>query len=139
MSAIRLLYVDDDDDIREIAMLCFEFDGGFETRDCASGREAIGLVSDWQPDIILLDVMMPDMDGPDTLRALRDLPGTAAVPIVFITARTHTDEVDRFLALGARGVIAKPFHPATLAGDVRSLFEANNAAPPAPPPPRATR
>lgn len=128
MTATRVLYVDDDDDIREIALLCFDFDGGFEVRGCASGRLAVAEVANWQPDIVLLDVMMPGMDGPETLRALRGLPATASVPMVFITARTQVDQVERFLELGATGVIAKPFNPTTLAGQVRALLSAGSAA-----------
>jgi len=122
MMPARILYVDDEDDIREIAQLSLELDPEFEVRSSASGVEALTDAADWRPDLILLDVMMPDMDGPETLRRLADSPLTASIPVVFITARTQTHEVERYLAMGAVGVIAKPFDPLALAGDVRKLL-----------------
>ncbi|MER8911965.1 response regulator [Mesorhizobium sp. M0854] len=118
----RILYVDDENDIREIAQMSLELDLEFEVQSCPSGIEALTNAADWQPDLILLDVMMPDMDGPETLRRLADSPLTASIPVVFITARTQTHEVQRYLAMGAVGVIAKPFDPLALAGEVRKLL-----------------
>ncbi|MER9070079.1 response regulator [Mesorhizobium sp. M0902] len=118
----RILYVDDENDIREIAQMSLELDLEFEVQSCSSGIEALTNAADWQPDLILLDVMMPDMDGPETLRRLADSPLTASIPVVFITARTQTHEVQRYLAMGAVGVIAKPFDPLALAGEVRKLL-----------------
>ncbi|RWG76284.1 response regulator [Mesorhizobium sp.] len=118
----RILYVDDEDDIREIAQMSLELDPQFEVRSCASGVEALTDAADWQPDLILLDVMMPDMDGPETLQRLAGSPLTASIPVVFITARTQTHQVERYLAMGAVGVIAKPFDPMVLAGEVRKLL-----------------
>ncbi len=117
----KILYVDDEDDIREIAQMSLELDPEFEVRLCSSGHQALQEVTDWQPDLILLDVMMPEMDGPETLRRLAAAPSTAAIPVVFITARTQTHEVARFLSMGAVGVIAKPFDPMKLAGEVKRL------------------
>ncbi|RUW49058.1 response regulator [Mesorhizobium sp. M1A.F.Ca.ET.072.01.1.1] len=118
----RILYVDDEDDIREIAQMSLELEPEFEVRSSASGISALTDAADWRPDLILLDVMMPDMDGPETLRRLADSPLTAAIPVAFITARTQTHEVERYLAMGAVGVIAKPFDPLALAGEVRRLL-----------------
>jgi CheY-like chemotaxis protein len=118
----RILYVDDEDDIREIAQMSLELDPQFEVRSSASGIEALADAADWQPDLILLDVMMPDMDGPETLRRLAGSPLTASIPVAFITARTQTHEVERYRAMGAVGVIAKPFDPLALAGEVRKLL-----------------
>lgn len=118
----RILYVDDDDDIREVAVMALELDGELEVRACGSGKEAIAFAPGWQPDLILLDVMMPEMDGPSTLAELRRLPETAATRVVFITARTQSHEVERFVALGAVGVIAKPFDPLALARQVREYM-----------------
>jgi CheY-like chemotaxis protein len=120
--AARILYVDDDDDIREIAQMSLELEPGFEVRACASGREALAEAAAWRPDLILLDVMMPEMDGPETLRQLAASTDTAEIPVVFITARTQTHEVQRYLEMGAVGTIAKPFDPMSLAGDVRKLL-----------------
>ncbi|RWE50612.1 MAG: response regulator [Mesorhizobium sp.] len=125
----RILYVDDEDDIREIAQMSLELDPQFEVRSSASGIEALTDVADWRPDLILLDVMMPDMDGPETLRRLGESPLTASIPVVFITARTQTHEVERYLAMGAVGVIAKPFDPMALAGEVRKLLRPRDGRP----------
>ena len=118
----RILYVDDEDDIREVAAMALELDPGFDVRDCGSGAAAIEAAAAWRPELILLDVMMPGMDGPTTLAALRAQADTAGIPVVFITARTQRDDVDRLLSLGASSVIAKPFDPMTLAERVRALL-----------------
>jgi len=119
---IRLLYVDDEEDIREVALLALELDPNFKVRVCSSGREALAVAPIWAPALILLDVMMPLMDGPATLVKLRELPELASAPVVFITARAQAAERQRLLALGATGVIAKPFDPMTLADTVRSFL-----------------
>jgi DNA-binding response OmpR family regulator len=113
------LYVDDEPDIREVALMALGLDAEFEASGCASGMEAVEALQSSKPDLVLLDVMMPVMDGPATLRAIRSHPEGASVPIVFITARTQQAEVDSLMALGAAGVIAKPFDPMTLAARVR--------------------
>lgn len=120
----RILYVDDEADIREIAAMAIALDDGLEVRCCASGEEALDVAPEWRPDLILLDVMMPVLDGPGTFARLRADPATAAVPVVFITARTRAEEVAGFIALGARGVIGKPFDPIALAGQVRAYLNA---------------
>ncbi len=120
---IRILYVDDEADIREVAQMALELDPEFEVRTCSSGQAAIAEAADWRPDLILLDVMMPGMDGPTAFTRLTEQPATAAIPVVFITARTQEAEVRGFHALGARGVLAKPFDPMTLAARVRGFLE----------------
>jgi CheY-like chemotaxis protein len=122
MTGARILYVDDEDDIREVATLALELDSGLTVRTCASGAEALDAAAAWQPDLILLDVMMPHMDGPTTLARLRDIPATASIPVVFITARTQAGEVEQFKSLGALGVLAKPFDPMTLGDAVRAYL-----------------
>jgi CheY-like chemotaxis protein/HPt (histidine-containing phosphotransfer) domain-containing protein len=119
MTRIRLLHVDDEPDIREIVGIALSLDPAFELRSCESGSEALAVAGFWNPDIVLLDVMMPVMDGPATLTRLRENPRTAGVPVIFMTARAQSREVDRFRALGAIGVIAKPFDPMALAASVR--------------------
>ena len=121
----KILYVDDENDIREIAQMSLELDPEFEVRPCSSGLQALAEAAEWQPDLILLDVMMPEMDGPETLRRLAASPATASIPVVFITARTQTHEVARFMAMGAVGVIAKPFDPMTLASEVKRFAQAH--------------
>ena len=119
----RILYVDDEADLREVAVMSLELDPDFEVRDCASGEAAIEIARTWQPALILLDMMMPGMDGPATRRALAERPETVDIPVVFITARTQARDVEALLALGARAVIAKPFDPMALAGQVRALLD----------------
>jgi len=124
---LRVLYVDDEPDIREVASLAFSLDSSLDVRALGSGAEAIALLQagGFQPDALLLDVMMPGMDGPSVLQAIRALPGHAATPVVFITARAQRDEQNRLLGLGAAGVITKPFDPMTLAGELRALLQAH--------------
>ena len=119
---VRILYVDDEPDIREIACLSLGLDPEFEVRDCASGAEALEAIAGWKPDLIMLDVMMPGMDGPATFERIRRTSVNASVPIVFITARTQDKDVARLRSLGAAGVIQKPFDPMTLASTVRSFL-----------------
>jgi len=119
MASFRVLHVDDEPDIREVVEISLGLDPVFAVRSCASGGDALAATVDWSPDLILLDVMMPDMDGPMTLMRLRERPQTAAIPVIFMTARAQSSELDRFLSLGAAGVIAKPFDPMTLAALVR--------------------
>jgi two-component system OmpR family response regulator len=118
-ASLRIIYVDDEPDIREVVEISLGLDPAFAVRSCASGAEALAATADWTPDLILLDVIMPGMDGPTTLAGLRTRPRTANVPVVFMTARAQASELQRLLALGAAGVIAKPFDPMTLAALVR--------------------
>lgn len=118
----RILYVDDEPDIRAIAKVALEVVGEFEVLFCASGREALDQAPKFAPDLIILDVMMPEMDGPSTFAALRRLAGTATTPVIFMTAKVQKREIANYLALGAVGVIHKPFDPMTLADDVRQLW-----------------
>jgi CheY-like chemotaxis protein len=119
----RILYVDDEADIREIATLSLALDPELEIRSCASGAEALAAVDGWRPDLILLDVMMPGMDGPTTLAKLKENPTSTAIPVVFITARTQARERERFLALGAVGIIAKPFDSMQLAQTAKGCLQ----------------
>jgi CheY-like chemotaxis protein len=119
----KILYVDDEADIREIATLSLGLEPGFEIRSCGSGEEALQIFEEWRPDLVMLDVMMPDLDGPETLARLRSTPGGEAVPVIFITARAQQQQVDRFIALGAIGVIPKPFNPMTLAATVKVYLQ----------------
>jgi CheY-like chemotaxis protein len=120
---IRILYVDDEADLREIAVMSLELDPEIQVRTAASGAEALEQAKQWQPALILLDVMMPGMDGPTTLAALRADPDTSEIPAAFITAKTHPRHVTDLKALGARAVLAKPFDPMSLAANVRTLLQ----------------
>jgi CheY-like chemotaxis protein len=119
MSAVRVLHVDDEPDIREVVKISLGLDPNFAVRGCASGKDALAAAAEWSPNLILLDVMMPGMDGPTTLKHLRQSPNTAAIPVVFMTARAQPRELEHFVSLGAEGVIPKPFDPMTLAASVR--------------------
>jgi CheY-like chemotaxis protein len=124
MTALRsVLYVDDEPDIREIAALALSLDGALEVRTADCGLAAIAAVRERAPDLVLLDVMMPDLDGPATLARLQSDPATAGVPVVFVTAKTLPSELQRFRALGAADVISKPFDPMRLLEQVRLVWE----------------
>jgi len=120
----HILYVEDDADIRTIAQLALEAVGGYTLKSCASGQEALETVAaGYHPDLILLDVMMPGLDGPGTLSGLRRLPRTMETPAVFMTAKVQASEIAYYMSLGAIGVLAKPFDPMQLAAQVRTLWE----------------
>lgn len=122
---LRILHVDDEPDIREVAAISLMIDPEIEIRSAGSGVEALGVLEGgWTPDVILLDVMMPGLDGPGALARIRRLPGHEATPVLFMTARAQQHEQARLTALGAVGVIIKPFDPMTLAQLVRSLLAA---------------
>ena len=118
----RILYVEDDADIRSVAGFALEAVGGFVLAARASGEDALAQAPGFAPQLLLLDVMMPGMDGPETLAALREMPGTAATPAVFMTAKVQPQEVARYRALGAVDVISKPFDPMTLSDEIRAIW-----------------
>ncbi|WP_028573247.1 response regulator [Desulfonatronum lacustre] len=127
MSTLQnILYVEDEPDIQAVAQIALEMVGGFTLKVCSSGRDALETVRTFVPDLILLDVMMPGMDGPTTMGELRKLPDLEHTPVVFMTAKVQPGEVSEYLALGARGVIAKPFDPMKLADEVRAIWERKN-------------
>jgi CheY-like chemotaxis protein/HPt (histidine-containing phosphotransfer) domain-containing protein len=122
MSSVRVLHVDDEPDIREVVELSLSLDPDLAVRSCGSGGDGLAAAAIWSPDLILLDVMMPNMDGPTTLTHLQQNPRTADIPVVFMTARAQPRELEHFVSLGAEGVIAKPFDPMTLAASVRNYI-----------------
>lgn len=120
---MKILLIDDEDDIRRIAHLSLARLGGMEVLDAAGGLDGIETARRELPDAILLDVMMPGFDGGATLARLRSDPETAAIPVIFLTAKAMSSEVLRLRRMGAVGVLTKPFNPTTLASEVRSLLE----------------
>lgn len=118
----RILFVEDDPDIQTVARLGLKAVGGFTVEICSSGREAVAAAPAFGPDLILLDVMMPGMDGISTLKALRELPETANTPIIFLTAKVQTHEVAHYKQLGVLDVIAKPFDPMTLSTTLNRIW-----------------
>ncbi len=123
MSLLSVLHVDDEPDIREVAAMSFDLDPDISLVSAASGAEALDrLEAGCRPDVILLDVMMPELDGPGTLARLRQITGHERTPVIFMTARAQSSELSRYIALGALGVIVKPFDPMTLAASVRDTL-----------------
>lgn len=118
----RILLVEDEPDIQLVARLALENVGGFEVEVCTSGREAVEKAPSWGPDLILLDVLMPELDGPATLRELRKIPVLAATPVIFLTAKVQAHEVEHYRQIGALDVIPKPFDPMSLADAVKSIW-----------------
>lgn len=119
----RVFYVDDEPDIREVVELCLGLDQTLQVQTCESGERALELLPIVNPDIVLLDVMMPGLDGPATLMRLRADSRLAGLPVIFVTAKALPNEIERFLALGAVAVIPKPFDPLKLAEQVTTIWE----------------
>lgn len=110
----RILYAEDEPDILEITVLSLESFGGFEVATCTSGAGVVALAHEFKPDLILLDVMMPDVDGPSALKALRADDDLKSIPVVFMTAKVMDHEVSELISFGAVSVISKPFVPTEL-------------------------
>jgi CheY-like chemotaxis protein len=117
-SANRILVIDDDDCIREVTQTCLELVGGYEVLTAASGQEGLAAARARPPHAILLDVMMPGLDGPGTFARLQEHPETQDVPVILLTAKAQGADRDRFAELGVAGVIVKPFNPMELARQV---------------------
>jgi len=118
----HILLIDDEDDIREVATVSLEIVAGWRVSSAKSGAAGLELAKRSRPDAILLDVMMPKQDGPDTLRALRGDEATATIPVIFLTAKVEPSEHERLRMIGAAGILAKPFNPMTLANQVSILL-----------------
>ena len=118
----RILYVEDDEAIRTVGLVTLRAVGRFEVVACASGAEALAQAPSASADLILLDVMMPGMDGPETLARLRRIPETATTPVVFLTARVQPEAIAELRALGAVEVLSKPFEPMGLPEILRKIW-----------------
>ena len=123
MAIEKIMMVDDEPHIRRIGELSLRAVGKWTVVLAGSGPEAVELARRERPDVILLDVMMPGMDGPATLAKLRDTEETARIPVIFLTAKAQRHEVERYRMLGAAGVLTKPFDPMTLPEEVRVILE----------------
>ena len=119
----RVMCVEDDADIRMILEFSLQRLGGYELCLCASGQDAIDRVAVFSPDLVLLDVMMPGLSGPQTLELLRKLPAMSGVPVVFLTAKAMLNEVEDLLQHGATGIIVKPFDPVKLPENVQFYWQ----------------
>jgi CheY-like chemotaxis protein len=124
----RILYLEDDPLIAELALMALDEVGGFTVRHCFSGREAIDAAAGFMPQLMLFDVMLPNMDGPQTAGHINSLPACADVPVIYMTAKAQKHQEQAYLDLGACGVIAKPFDPLTLPDQVRALWSAARPA-----------
>ncbi len=122
MATKRILIIEDDDDIREVTKLSLEIGAGWEVFGASSGQEGLAKAASEQPDAILLDVMMPDMDGTLTFEKLRADQATRHIPVVFLTAKIQASDRRRYADLGVSAVIAKPFDPLTLAPQVAKFL-----------------
>mgnify|MGYP001093086419 CR=1 FL=1 len=120
-----IMVVEDEEDIRKIINVALGTVGGFSVEMCASAHEALNVLNDRQPDLILLDVMMPLMDGPAFLTEFRRQSRHNNIPVIFITAKVQAHEVEAYKALGVLGVIAKPFDPLTLPEQVKTLWQSH--------------
>ena len=120
----KIVHVDDDPDIREISRIALELVGGLEVVQFASGQEVLAGAVAAQPDVFLLDVMMPGMNGEETLKHLRAMPEFATTPAIFMTAKAQHSDIDKLKAAGALDVIVKPFDPMQLAADIIRIWSA---------------
>ena len=124
----RILHVEDDQDTREITAIALELTGAVTLLQCTSGEEAIEKAAAFGPDVILLDVMMQTMHGPEVFAAFRQIPEVSDVPVIFMTGRVQQNEVNELMSLGALSVIAKPFEPLELLGTIESALRRAPAA-----------
>lgn len=124
----HIMMVEDESEIQVIAQMALEDIGGFQVTLCDGGQQALDIINQPNtspPDLILLDVMMPDLDGPATLAALRHTEHAARIPIIFMTGKSQPEEIAQLMALDAIGLITKPFDPISLADQVQALFDEN--------------
>lgn len=119
----KILCAEDESDIREIIKISLEDIGGFDVKYCVDGFDAVETAKKSKPDLLLLDVMMPKMDGPSALKEIRKLPGYEKMPAVFMTAKVQTDEVAAYFSMGILDVINKPFDPMMLAKKLQEIWE----------------
>ena len=124
----KILHVDDDADIREITRISLEVVGPFTLMQCSSGFEALEQGPQFLPDIILMDVMMPELGGVDTCARMKDIPNLANVPVIFMTAKAQTREMQSLMDTGAIGVITKPFDPMSLPTQITDLIATHGSA-----------
>lgn len=118
----RILIIDDEDDIREVAALSLEAVAGWDVAVASSGAQGLARAAEYNPDAILLDVMMPGMDGPTTFRALRKNPATAGIPVLLLTAKVQGNDQRRFADLGVEAILFKPFDPMTLSSQIAGVL-----------------
>lgn len=122
----KIMYIEDEPDITAIAKIALEDMGGFTLNCCSSGYEAVRQAPGFKPDLFLIDVMMPEMDGISTLKELRKIPEFSSTPIIFMTAKAQTTEIKEYIEVGALSVITKPFDPMKLAETIQTIWDSRN-------------
>ncbi|XPF92603.1 response regulator [Colwellia sp. RE-S-Sl-9] len=122
---IRILYAEDQVDIQQVATLALETVGGLTLKTCNTGLEAVDAIHPFKPQLLLFDVMMPDMDGPTALARIREIDQYKNIPAIFMTAKVQSKEIQNYLDMGALAVIAKPFDPMTLANQIKEIWQRN--------------
>ena len=124
----KILYVEDQKDIQMIAKAALETIGGYELMICSSGIEALAQIAEFTPDLLLLDVMMPGMDGPATLMEIKKRDDAKNIPVMFMTAKVLPSEIDQLMSMGAISIIPKPFDPVTLANNIQQIWNEHFAS-----------
>jgi len=128
MEIRKILLAEDEEDIRKVAQISLQFRGGWVVTLAADGEECLVKAAQERPDLILLDCMMPKLDGYETCRRLKQDPALREIPVIFLTAKSQESEVRKGLALGAVGYLIKPFNPMSLAAEIREILESDQAA-----------
>lgn len=118
----KIMYIEDEEDIASIAKIALQDLGGFDVLYCSSGKQALENAESFNPDLFLVDVMMPEMDGPTTIKELKKNPKFKDTPFIFMTAKTQSSEIKEYLSIGAKSVITKPFDPITLAETIKGIW-----------------
>lgn len=122
----KILYAEDEPDVQVVVELTIQTMSNYEIKVCDNGKKLIECVEDYNPDLILLDVMMPEMDGPTTLKNLKENEATKNIPVAFMTAKAQVHEIENFQKEGIIGVITKPFDPFQLCSDIEALWRKQN-------------
>jgi CheY-like chemotaxis protein len=128
MAIHKVLLAEDEEDIRKVAQISLQFRGGWEVVLASNGEECLAKAASDQPDVILLDCMMPKLDGYETCRRLKQDPSLRHIPVIFLTANAQEVEVKRGLSLGAVGYLIKPFNPMSLAAEISQILEGQDEA-----------
>jgi two-component system, OmpR family, response regulator len=123
MNVSKILMIEDDPDIRRVAVMALKFKGGWTVVTAEDGIVGLEKAASEKPDVILLDSMMPRMDGPETLKRLKADEALKGIPVVFLTAKSQKKEIEAGLELGAIGYLVKPFDPMTLAEELKRLVD----------------
>ena len=128
MEIRKILLAEDEEDIRKVAQISLQFRGGWEVSLASDGEECLSKAAQERPDLILLDCMMPRLDGYETCRRLKADPSLREIPVIFLTAKSQESEMRKGLELGAAGYLIKPFNPMSLAAEIRKILESDDEA-----------